>query len=90
MASIFTFDPDPPKVASLWSGFGCATSPGNCFFPERNLGGLPIPLPLLLEDQGITKLAPEPQEGPIEYKLHLLLRPGKPSPAGDAPSSGSY
>ena len=24
---------------------------------------------------GITKLAAEPQDGPIEYKLHLLLRP---------------
>lgn len=28
-----------------------------------------------LTDYGITKLEPEPQEGPTEYKLHLLLRP---------------
>ncbi|KAI5295903.1 hypothetical protein KEM55_005993, partial [Ascosphaera atra] len=29
----------------------------------------------LLKDAGITKLDPEPQDGPTEYKLHLLLRP---------------
>ncbi|KAL2133910.1 hypothetical protein VTI74DRAFT_1384 [Chaetomium olivicolor] len=29
----------------------------------------------LLSDYGVTKLAPEPQDGPTEYKLHLLLRP---------------
>lgn len=28
-----------------------------------------------LSDYGISKLDPEPQEGPTEYKLHLLLRP---------------
>lgn len=28
-----------------------------------------------LADYGITKLDAEPQEGPTEYKLHLLLRP---------------
>lgn len=28
-----------------------------------------------LADYGIDRLEPEPQEGPIEYKLHLLLRP---------------
>ena len=29
----------------------------------------------VLADYGISKLEAEPQEGPIEYKLHLLLRP---------------
>lgn len=28
-----------------------------------------------LSDYGVTKLKAEPQEGPTEYKLHLLLRP---------------
>ncbi|KAL2819684.1 hypothetical protein BJX63DRAFT_418662 [Aspergillus granulosus] len=31
-----------------------------------------------LSDYGISKLEPEPQEGPTEYKLHLLLRPRRP------------
>lgn len=31
--------------------------------------------PDLLSDYGVTKLQAEPQEGPTEYKLHLLLRP---------------
>ena len=50
MASIFTFDPDPPRVSSPWSTPRAST---------------PAP---------ITKLEAEPQEGPTEYKLHLLLR----------------
>ena len=29
----------------------------------------------LLSDYGIANLIPEPQGGPVEYKLHLLLRP---------------
>lgn len=31
--------------------------------------------PDLLSDYGVTKLQAEPQDGPTEYKLHLLLRP---------------
>jgi len=38
-------------------------------------GGLIAPQPAHLADCGITKLKAEPQEGPTEYKLHLLLRP---------------
>jgi GTPase len=34
--------------------------------------------PDLLSNYGISKLEPEPQEGPTEYKLHLLLRPRRP------------
>lgn len=51
MASIFTFDPDPPRVSSPWST------------PQRSSTPLEI-----------QRLEAEPQEGPIEYKLHLLLR----------------
>jgi GTPase len=50
MASIFTFDPDPPRVSSPWLTPRAST---------------PAP---------ITRLEAEPQEGPTEYKLHLLLR----------------
>jgi GTPase len=31
--------------------------------------------PILLAEAGVSRLEPEPQEGPTEYKLHLLLRP---------------
>ncbi|KAH6845343.1 hypothetical protein B0I37DRAFT_182273 [Chaetomium sp. MPI-CAGE-AT-0009] len=68
--SVFTFDPDPPRVASPWLRSG-------------ETGKSPTPLPErkgpvgfgLLSDYGVTKLDPEPQDGPTEYKLHLLLRP---------------
>lgn len=42
---------------------------------EFRFGGLISPKPSLLAECGITKLEAEPQEGPTEYKLHLLLRP---------------
>jgi GTPase len=31
--------------------------------------------PIFLAEAGVSRLEPEPQEGPTEYKLHLLLRP---------------
>ena len=86
MASIFTYDPDPPRVSSPWSTSGSST-------PQVNASGsrgLAIRTkgasastgdsgnPDFLSDYGITKLEPEPQEGPTEYKLHLLLRPRRP------------
>jgi GTPase len=72
MASIFTFDPDPPRVSSPW------------LTPRTNTPKEPGSSPVLQVDKGnsdvqcdipITKLEAEPQEGPTEYKLHLLLRP---------------
>lgn len=70
MASIFTFDPNPPRVSSPW------LTPTNTPPPPRNQGGTPAtPAPVLLSEYGVTKLEAEPQEGPTEYKLHLLLRP---------------
>ncbi|CDM34599.1 Protein synthesis factor, GTP-binding [Penicillium roqueforti FM164] len=84
MASIFTYDPDPPRVSSPWSTSGSST-------PQINVSasrGLAVrtrsstsPLgvdPDLLSNYGISKLEPEPQEGPTEYKLHLLLRARRP------------
>ncbi|KAK4151186.1 hypothetical protein C8A00DRAFT_45552 [Chaetomidium leptoderma] len=70
--SVFTFDPDPPRVASPW------LRPGD---PDRSptpaqLAGRKGPAGFgLLSDYDVTKLEPEPQDGPTEYKLHLLLRP---------------
>ena len=73
MASVFTFDSHPPRVTSLWP----VTTTGNVR-PRADasvLGRSDVPPVMDLADCGITRLEPEPQEGPIEYKLHLLLRP---------------
>ncbi|OJD34641.1 gtp-binding protein 2 [Diplodia corticola] len=83
MASIFTFDPDPPRVASPWSTPrsvtprepsrpGLSTHPPGASFAT---GGALEPRAVLESDRAVTKLDAEPQEGPTEYKLHLLLRP---------------
>ncbi|KAH6610961.1 hypothetical protein Trco_000981 [Trichoderma cornu-damae] len=72
MASVFTYDPDPPRVSSPWiladdtdnpqaSGVFVTQTP---FQPQTGL----------LSEYGVTRLEAEPQTGPIEYKLHLLLR----------------
>ena len=81
MASVFTYDPDPPRVSSPWSTPG-STTPS---LRSTASGGLNIGLqdgnapdpsdPSYLACHGITKLDVEPQDGPTEYKLHLLLRP---------------
>lgn len=70
--SVFTYDPNPPRVASPWlasedserrhgtSRSASASNDGDSdHSPEPN----------------IERLDAEPQDGPIEYKLHLLLRP---------------
>ena len=76
MASIFTFDPDPPRVSSPWSTpreitpnvDGARNSPLHSSLASFS--------ELSLSDEGqALGLQAEPQEGPTEYKLHLLLRP---------------
>jgi len=79
MASIFTFDPDPPRVASPWS------TPETSTPKERPAQGINTATGSELSDLQsqddvefnpmISRLEAEPQEGPTEYKLHLLLRP---------------
>jgi hypothetical protein len=87
MASIFTFDPDPPRVSSPW-----ATPPvGESAIPPTSqqasksllskLGKYSEERESSSESQtlrihytNLTRLEAEPQEGPTEYKLHLLLR----------------
>lgn len=84
MASIFTYDPDPPRVSSPWSNSGTSTpqvkpaSGRGLTVRTRSSAALDRADPNSLADYGITKLEPEPQEGPTEYKLHLLLRPRRP------------
>ncbi|KAJ6128940.1 hypothetical protein N7471_010157 [Penicillium samsonianum] len=81
MASIFTYDPDPPRVSSPWSTSGSSTPQINASgsrglaIRTRSSTTLLRVDPDLLSNYGISKLEPEPQEGPTEYKLHLLLRP---------------
>jgi len=84
MASIFTFDPDPPRVSSPWAR---ATPPPE-EQPRPTLTQKPKSVgPILISKKrkdenasvvvdysNITRLEAEPQEGPTEYKLHLLLR----------------
>lgn len=79
MASIFTFDPDPPKVSSPWSMPQTSSHPphGGQDDVASTPSGISTPSgqPGLLSEYGVVKLEAEPQEGPTEYKLHLLLRP---------------
>lgn len=64
--------------------------------PSKNglsdLHDVGLPPAALLVDCGITKLEAEPQEGPTEYKLHLLLRPRRSFSASTTVQhvSGSY
>ncbi|KAG6028967.1 hypothetical protein E4U41_000522 [Claviceps citrina] len=67
MASIFTYDPDPPRVSSPWITSEAEKTPPCLPRDSANPG--------LLSEYGVKKLRAEPQEGPTEYKLHLLLRP---------------
>lgn len=73
MASIFTFQSDPIRVSSPWST-PRTTTPRPAEGDTPPSGGLPSPYGTsgTLE---VDRLEAEPQEGPIEYKLHLLLRP---------------
>ncbi|RDW78562.1 uncharacterized protein DSM5745_05414 [Aspergillus mulundensis] len=84
MASVFTYDPDPPRVSSPWSTSGSSTPQvalaGNRTVAARTRSSTNLDSAGhdFLSDYGISKLEPEPQEGPTEYKLHLLLRPRRP------------
>jgi len=80
MASIFTYDPDPPRVSSPWLTSEDTVSPSPPGSKGRSRLGqgrssVETPPPGLLADYNVTKLEPEPQTTSTEYKLHLLLRP---------------
>src|ERR1700760_4223141 len=79
MASVISFEPDPPQVSSPWSTPRTST-------PRlaARTDSSPAPISLGIELAGlndiesdivVTSLEAEPQDGPTEYKLHLLLRP---------------
>ena len=76
MASVFTFEPEPPRIQSPW----LATIAHVGDSPAES--GAPSSRPHLehgrqysAEGSPLTRLEQEPQSGPVEYKLHLLLRP---------------
>ncbi|KAH6895111.1 hypothetical protein B0T10DRAFT_206749 [Thelonectria olida] len=78
MASVFTYDPDPPRVSSPWIPPHDPVAQAKSTSEDHR--GPPTPgtaevQPGLLSEYGVTKLEAEPQTGPTEYKLHLLLRP---------------
>nr|POE48749.1 gtp-binding protein 2 [Quercus suber] len=82
MASIFTWESDTPRVASPWlQGIGQDDERAIPTPTSTDVFGLPEdlgPLPSSGEpdvERRVTRLQAEPQEGPVEYKLHLLLRP---------------
>ncbi|KAI1436748.1 GTP-binding protein [Xylaria sp. CBS 124048] len=69
MASVFTFAHEPPRVSSPWrSGQDAGKRPNNepCVANGDSDHA---------SDSEVERLEAEPQDGPIEYKLHLLLRP---------------
>ncbi|CAM1507360.1 Fc.00g070010.m01.CDS01 [Cosmosporella sp. VM-42] len=72
MASVFTYDPDPPRVSSPW------LRPEDQTKDKGRRTSIPAAAKVqsdLLSEYGVTRLQAEPQDGPTEYKLHLLLRP---------------
>lgn len=79
MASIFTFEPDPPRVASPWQDvqIGDSGSPATVPGTPKNgkSSGQQTPSSASGTPKQVLRLQAEPQEGPVEYKLHLLLRP---------------
>lgn len=75
MASIFTYESEPPSVASPWPGTRAEVTNANPGDGQLSLAGIEMPAAVYLAECAITKLEAEPQEGPTEYKLHLLLRP---------------
>ncbi|KAJ8128346.1 hypothetical protein O1611_g5292 [Lasiodiplodia mahajangana] len=72
MASVFTFPHEPPRVSSPWrSGQDAGKRPNN----ERCVSTGAMADSEQTSDSEVERLEAEPQDGPIEYKLHLLLRP---------------
>ncbi|KIX93415.1 uncharacterized protein Z520_10834 [Fonsecaea multimorphosa CBS 102226] len=68
MASIFTYQDEPARIHSPWSTPGTSTPQQLHSLDNPSGGSHHI-------THGLMKLEPERQDGPTEYKLHLLLRP---------------
>lgn len=68
MASIFTYQDEPHRVHSPWSTPGSSTPQIAIHVPGQ------VDSLQSADHLRIAKLEPEKHDGPIEYKLHLLLR----------------
>lgn len=79
MASIFTFDPDPPQLSSPWLTSDTSDTSNDLSKRADVLGKHKVDQAESLFEVAskvtAMRLEAEPQEGPTEYKLHLLLRP---------------
>ncbi|KAI9876133.1 MAG: hypothetical protein M1830_007275 [Pleopsidium flavum] len=81
MASVFTYDPEPPRVSSPWSRSYTPVSrareedSASSSLAQYQVQSSETSTCAVLAECEITKLEAEPPAGPIEYKLHLLLRP---------------
>lgn len=62
-------------MSSPWLRQIEATTPVRQATNGRNLDPADQPVSNLILNSRITRLEAEPQDGPVEYKLHLLLRP---------------
>lgn len=75
MASIFTYETEIPRVSSPWlRQLEAAKSSNTSTSEDHDPRARNQTSPILHEDGAVTRLEAEPQEGPVEYKLHLLLR----------------
>lgn len=74
MASIFTYDPEPPRVSSPWSTVASSGRVTPALTSDLGKSGPSQELRAPSPSNTAFKLDAEPQEGPTEYKLHLLLR----------------
>lgn len=77
MASIFTYETETPRVASPWTEVQTETEDSSPSDPGRRdlrTTWQTAPSPST-SGAKLARLQAEPQEGPVEYKLHLLLRP---------------
>ncbi|KAH7364609.1 GTP-binding protein-like protein 2 [Rhexocercosporidium sp. MPI-PUGE-AT-0058] len=75
MASIFTYETEPSRVSSPWLTPTDSPKPSTPQPTDQVMSTIASPSSARLADHGVTRLEAEPQDGPTEYKLHLLLRP---------------
>ncbi|CZT00409.1 hypothetical protein WAI453_013297 [Rhynchosporium graminicola] len=75
MASIFTYETEPSQVSSPWLTPTDTPKPSTPQPTDQTPRYTISPSSARLEDHAVTRLGAEPQDGPTEYKLHLLLRP---------------
>ncbi|KAI0136684.1 hypothetical protein BJ170DRAFT_25179 [Xylariales sp. AK1849] len=72
MASIFTFGDNPQRVSSPWLASEDSDKKSGADGSVSATNGNDS---VQAQELNVERLEAEPQDGPIEYKLHLLLRP---------------